>query len=52
MKIKISALLLLFVLVYSCKSEPKKEIDKVVNGDYNSNIKVNNSENLNISNRF
>jgi hypothetical protein len=49
MKIKISALLLLFVLVYSCKSEPKKEIDKVVNGDYNSNIKVNNSENLNIS---
>tara|TARA_R110001592_G_scaffold20205_1_gene82306 strand:+ start:1916 stop:2818 length:903 start_codon:yes stop_codon:yes gene_type:complete len=47
MKIKIQLLLISFLLVFSCKSEPKNEVDTVVNE--NSLIKVKNNENLNIS---
>jgi hypothetical protein len=38
-----------FLLVLSCKSVPRKELDKVVNENRNPLIKVKNNENLNIS---
>lgn len=49
MRMKIKLLLMSFLLVLSCKSVPRKELDKVVNENRNPLIKVKNNENLNIS---